>query len=75
MPPKLFKDANEFSLFIETQAVEEDMSCYSVLLNYCDENDIDPDAISKYVNNQLKEKLAVEFAEMGLLKKAPSIYE
>jgi hypothetical protein len=56
-------------------AIDEGISCYNALLNYCHDNDIDPEDIAKNVNKNLKEKLAVEFAEMGLLKKSPSLYD
>ncbi len=71
----MFQNSNEFSLFIETMAIDEGISCYNALLNYCHDNDIDPEDIAKNVNKNLKEKLAVEFAEMGLLKKSPSLYD
>lgn len=71
----MFQNSNEFSLYIETMAIDEGISCYNALLNYCHDNDIDPEDIAKNVNKNLKEKLAVEFAEMGLLKKSPSLYD
>jgi hypothetical protein len=72
---QMFQNSNDFSLHIETTAIDDGISCYNALLNYCYENDIDPEDIAKNVNKQLKEKLAVEFAEMGLLKKSPSLYD
>lgn len=72
---KLFQNANDFSLFIERTAVEEGIPCYNALLNYCEEADLDPEDIAKSVSKQLKEKLAVEFGELGLLKKSPTIYD
>lgn len=73
-PKKLFQNANEFSMFIEQRAIEEGIPCYTALLEYCEEQDIDPEELTKSVNRQLKEKLAVEFAEMGMLKLTPSLY-
>lgn len=75
LPRQMFQNSNDFSLHIETIAIDEGMSCYNVLLNYCEEHDIDPEDVAKNINKQLKEKLAVEFAEMGLLKKSPSLYD
>lgn len=72
---KLFQNANEFSMYIEKLAVEEGITCYSALLNWCEEQDIDPEDIAKSVSKQLKDKLAVEFADIGLLKKSPSLYD
>lgn len=74
-PRQMFQNSNDFSLYIETMAICEGISCYNALLNYCHDNDIDPEDIAKNVNKQLKDKLAVEFADMGLLKKSPSLYD
>ena len=74
-PKTMFQNSNDFSLYIETMAIDEGISCYNALLNYCHDNDIDPEDIAKNVNKNLKEKLAVEFADMGLLKKSPSLYD
>lgn len=62
-------------MFIEQRAVDEETSCYQALLSYCEEADIDPEDIAKSISKPLREKLAVEFAEIGLLKKSPSLYE
>lgn len=70
---KLFKSATDFSFYIEKKATEEGIPCYQVLLDYCDENDIDPEDIAKYVSQSLYDKMEVEFAEMGLLKKKVSL--
>lgn len=72
---KIFANALDFSMFIETTAIEEGISCVQALVDFCDDSDIDPDAIAKHVSKQLKEKLAVEYANMGLLKKSPSLYD
>jgi hypothetical protein len=72
---KLFQNANEFSMFIEKLAVDQGIPCYNTLINWCEENDVEPEDIAKSVSRQLKEKIAVEFAEIGLLKKAASLYD
>lgn len=74
-PKKLFKSPNDFSLFIEKLAVQKKSTCSSVLIEFCEMNDVDYDKVAGLVNRQLKEKLAIEFAEMGMLKPQPSLYE
>jgi GMP synthase PP-ATPase subunit len=44
-------------------------------MQYCEEYDLEPEVVAPLVNRQLKDKLAVEFADMGLLKKQPSLYD
>jgi hypothetical protein len=65
---KEFASANEFSMFIEQSAIEEGMDLIDVILNYCEEKDIDPDVTAKLVTKSLKEKLAVEFTERNMLR-------
>jgi hypothetical protein len=73
MERKLFRNPNEFSLFIEQTAVDEGISCYQALMEYCEEEDIEYEAIAKSINKQLKDKLAVEFADIGMLRKNASL--
>jgi hypothetical protein len=65
---KEFASANEFSMFIEETAIKEGMDLIDVILNYCEEKDIDPDVTAKLVTKSLKEKLAVEFTERNMLR-------
>jgi GMP synthase PP-ATPase subunit len=56
-------------------AVKEEISCYDAIIAYCENADVEPEAVAPLVNKQLKEKLAIEFADMGLLKKQPSLLD
>ena len=71
----LYKNANEFSQYIEQTAVDEGVTCVQSLIDYCDENDFEFEEIAKIVSKPLKEKLQLEFAEMGMLRASPSLYE
>lgn len=71
----MWQNANEFSYYIQKRALEEDASCNTVLLQYCEELDLDPEEVAPLVNRSLKDRLEVEFADMGLLKKSPSLYD
>lgn len=66
--PKLFNSPNEFSYFIEQEAIKRKDDCYSVIIEYCEINDVEYDKISVMINDQLKTKLAVEFSDIGLMK-------
>ena len=72
---QLFKSANEFSQHIQNLALDEGITCLQALLQYCDENDLEPDEIAKSVSRNLKDQLEVEFAEMGLLSISPTLYD
>ena len=65
---KEFASANEFSMFIEETAIKEGMDLIDVILNYCEEKDIDVDVTAKLVTKSLKEKLAIEFQQRKMLR-------
>lgn len=69
----MFKTASQFSLYIETLAKEKRISCTDAILQYCEENYIDPADIKSYVNKTLKDKIMCEMQEAGLLKKTASL--
>lgn len=67
--PLIFNTATEFSKYIETTAADENKSLIHIILRYCEDRDIDPRDIAKYVNKSLKDKLEVELQNEGLLPK------
>lgn len=75
MAKQLFQNATEFSQTIEEMAVNENISYVDCLLKFCDENDLEPDEIASSVGKSLRDKLEVEFAEMGMLQKLSSLYD
>jgi hypothetical protein len=63
----MFKTASAFSHFIETEAHKQNKTCMEAVLEYCDSRDIEPDAVSKLINDSLKGKIEHEMIEAGLL--------
>lgn len=72
---KLWASATEFSYHIESLAVASKNSYVQTIINYCDEHDVDVAAVSNLITKSLKDKLEVEYADMGMLKKQPSIFD
>lgn len=68
----LFRTSNEFSIFITKLAQETGNTITTTILDYCEDRDIDPTDIAKLVSKPLKELLALEFQESGLLVKNSS---
>jgi hypothetical protein len=68
----LFRTATEFSMFITKLAHENDDTLTTTILNYCEDRDLDPEDIAKLVSKPLKELLALEMQESGLLTKQSS---
>lgn len=69
MEGKLFKNTNEFALFIEQMTRDKKISHMDAVLKYCEENFIDPQDISSLVNKSLKAKIELNMIESNLLPK------
>ena len=65
----MFETANEFSMFIESLAADNNLSVVDTVLEYCEENYIEPEEISKLINRSLKDKLEISFIDMNYLPK------
>ena len=46
----MFESANDFSLFIETTANEKNIGVVDALLQYCEDNFLEPDEVTKLIN-------------------------
>ena len=69
----MFKNAAQFSLFIEQMATEKRISHMDAVLKYCEENFIEPDEIKSLINKTLKDKIEVDMREANLLPKQASL--
>jgi len=69
----MFESASEFSLFIETTANENGIGVVEALLQYCEENYIEPEEVQKLINKSLKDKLELNFVDMNYLPKNSSL--
>lgn len=69
----LYETSAEFSLYIETIALEKGISQLDAILEYCEENYIDPTDIAPLINSTLKSKLERLFQENGMLPKSTSL--
>lgn len=65
-----FNSSQEFSIFIEKEAVRRGIGCFEALLEYCEERNIEPVAVASFITSSLKEKIRAEAEEMNLLKKS-----
>jgi len=64
----LFKTATEFSMFITNIANQNKATLTQTILDYCDDRDIDVEDITKLISKPLKERLAMEMQESGLMR-------
>lgn len=65
----LFRTATEFSMFITDLAFKNDDTLTNTILEYCEERDVDPEDIAKLISRPLKERLAIEMQDAGLMQK------
>jgi hypothetical protein len=65
----IFRNANDFSLYVEKLSISSGETCTSIILSYCEQKDIEPEDIAKLVSRPLKEKLQLEMQSIGLIKK------
>jgi hypothetical protein len=73
MEGKIFKNNNEFALYIESVVIERKISHMDAVLLYCEQNFIDPEDISKLINKNLKQKIEMNMIEQNYLPKKGSL--
>jgi hypothetical protein len=73
MEGKIFKNTNEFALFIESIVQEKRISHMDAVLLYCEQNFIDPEDISRMINKNLKQKIELNMIEQNYLPKKGSL--
>jgi hypothetical protein len=65
--------SNEFSLFIEKLSTEKRLTKLDAILEYCNENFIDPDDIVPHISKSLKDKIEMELQHEGKLPKSSTM--
>lgn len=73
MEGKIFKNHNEFALYIESVVIERKINHMDAVLLYCEQNFIDPEDISKLINKNLKQKIELNMIEHNYLPKKGSL--
>ena len=69
---KQFKTTTDFSIHVEKQAKETQVSCMDVLVEYCKKRDLDIESVATIITSSLKEKIKVEAEQLNMLKKRGS---
>lgn len=65
---KRFRSPNEFSIYIDEMVVKYKITYMEAIINYCNEVDIDIEAVGSLINSKLKEKIQVEAEQANLMK-------
>lgn len=66
---RMFKNSNEFSLHIESVVATKKVNYMDAVLEYCKENQVEPEDIAKLINRSLKDKIEMNFRELNYLPK------
>ena len=69
----MFKNANEFSLYIGQMVQEKKMTHMDAVLEYCKENFLEPQDVAKLINKSLKDKIELDFQDMNYLPKTAKL--
>lgn len=68
-----FTNSNDFSLYIECEAIRRKIGFLESLLEYCESKSIEPAGVANLISSSLKEKIRAEAEDMNLLKKSPKL--
>jgi hypothetical protein len=69
----MFENAKQFSLYIEKVVQEKRMTHMDAVLEYCKENYLDPQDISKLINKSLRDKIKVNATELNYFPKQATL--
>jgi hypothetical protein len=69
----MFKTPTEFSMYIEEQSLVRKLSIVDTILEYCQDNFIEPKEITHLINKPLKDKIERNYQELGMLPEAPTL--
>lgn len=64
-----------FSLQIEELVKTKNMSYMDAVIYYCDQKDIEPERITRFIDKGMKEKLQLDAESLNYLPKTRSLFE
>lgn len=65
---KRFRSPNEFSIYIDEMVNRMKIPYMEAVINYCNEVDIEVDAIGSLINQKLREKIQMEAEQANMMK-------
>lgn len=64
-----FNTSEEFSLHIETEAQRRNITNYEMVIEYCEEENVDASAIATLITHRLKQLIQAEAENLNLMKR------
>ena len=68
-----FLTPTKFSTKIEEMVAEKRLSYMDACLEYCKDNNIEPESLGRLVNKSLKQKIQVEAENLNFFKKTSTL--
>jgi hypothetical protein len=65
-----FFTPTKFSTMIEEMVIEKNVTYMDACLEYCKDNNVEPESLGRLVNKALKQKIQVEAENLNFLKKS-----
>lgn len=63
-----FASAHDFSAWVQKENREFAIPCMDIIINYCQERDIDIETVAPLINRVLKERIRIEAEDARLMK-------
>ena len=63
----------KFSLLIEQMVQTKNITYMDACLEYCKDNNVEPESLGRLVNKALKQKIQVEAENLNFLKKSSTL--
>lgn len=70
---KNFLTKTKFSKKVETVHLQKRLSYIDTVIDICEEHDIDPSQVKKFLNNTIREKIEIEAKELNFLPKGTEL--
>lgn len=70
---RMFDTPKQFSLYIENVVQEKRITHMDAVLEYCKENYLEPQDISKLINKSLRDKIKVNATELNYFPKQATL--
>lgn len=65
---KRFRSPNEFGIYIDEMVSKFKIPYMEAVINYCNEVDIDIEAVGPLINQKLREKIQIEAEQANMMK-------
>mgnify|MGYP001336903326 FL=1 len=68
-----FLTPTKFSTMIEEMVIEKNVTYMDACLEYCKDNNVEPESLGRLINKALKQKIQVEAENLNFFKKTSTL--